>query len=50
MADAGIAVHGDDQDVAFAAGAFEIADVADVQRVEAAVGEDDSRLRFVLGE
>ena len=40
-ANAGIGIHGDDQEVAFAARAFEIADVPDVQGVEAAVGEDN---------
>jgi hypothetical protein len=40
MADAGIAVHGNYQDVTFAACTFQVADVADVQSVEAAVRQD----------
>ena len=51
MANAGIAVYGDYQDVAFSASAFEISDVSDVQRVETAVGEDDlCACAFMLGE
>ena len=51
IAHAGIRVHADDQDVAFAARAFEIADVSDMQRVEAAVGEDDAlAAALVFGE
>src|SRR5579885_1629920 len=38
-----VAVDRDDQKVAERASAFEVADVADVQEVEAAVGEDDAR-------
>jgi hypothetical protein len=41
LADAGVAVNGDDEGVAEAAGVFEAADVAGVKEVEAAVGEDD---------
>jgi hypothetical protein len=41
-ADAGVVVHGDDEDIAFAAGALEITDVSYVERVKAAVREDDS--------
>ena len=40
VANAGIGVDADDEDVAFAASAFEIANVSDVQSVETAVGED----------
>src|SRR5579883_662660 len=40
-ADTGIGVHADHEDVSLLFGAREIADVADVQRVEAAVGEDN---------
>src|SRR5712692_6685615 len=42
VARAGISVHANDQNIAFAARAFEIADVPDVQRIEAAVREDDA--------
>jgi len=41
-ANAGIGVDGDDEEITLAAGAFEIADVADVKEVEAAVGEHDA--------
>jgi len=41
-ADAGVAIHRYDKNVALAAGTFQITDVSDVQRVEAAVREDDS--------
>jgi hypothetical protein len=40
-AGAGVAVDGDDQRVAEGAGGFEIADVADMENVEAAIGEDN---------
>lgn len=36
---AGVCVHSDDEDVSFTFGAFEVANVANVERVEAAVGE-----------
>jgi hypothetical protein len=50
-ADAGVAIHRDDEDVAFAASPFQIADVSDVQRIEAAIREDDSlTAAFVSGE
>src|ERR1700730_11412941 len=42
IADAGISVHANDQNIAFATGAFKIADMPDVQRIEAAVREDDA--------
>src|SRR5947209_6253978 len=38
-----VAVYADDEEVAEAARAFEVADVPDVQQIEAAVGEDDAR-------
>jgi hypothetical protein len=48
-ADAQIRVHSHDENVPFEAGAFEIADVADVKRIEAAVGENDlMAMLFVL--
>src|SRR6266581_388402 len=42
IADAGIAIHAYNEDVAFATGAFEISNVSDVQRIKAAVGKDDA--------
>jgi len=42
IAHTGIGVHANDQNIAFAARAFEIANVPDVQRIEAAVREDDA--------
>jgi len=45
---AGIGIHGDDKDVALAPGTFKVADVADVERVKAAVGENDA-LASLLG-
>jgi len=41
FAHAGIGVQANDQDIAFAPRAIEIADVPDVQRIETAVGEND---------
>ena len=38
-----VAVYADDEEVAEVASAFEVADVPDVQEVEAAIGEDDTR-------
>jgi len=38
-----VAVYADDEEVAEVARAFEVADVPDVQEVEAAIGEDDAR-------
>jgi hypothetical protein len=50
-ADAGVAIHRDDEDVAFAAGALEITDVSYMERVKAAVREDDSlAMALVPGE
>jgi hypothetical protein len=50
-ADARVAIHRDDEDVALAAGAFEIADVPDVQRVKAAVREHHAlAAAFVTGK
>ena len=42
IAHAGIAIYADHENIAFAAGAVEIADVSDVQRIEAAVRQDDA--------
>ena len=41
-ANAQIRVHSHDENVPFVAGAFEIADVADVKRIEAAVGKNNA--------
>ncbi len=41
LADAGIRIHADNKDVAFAARAFEITNMSDVQGVKASVGEND---------
>ncbi|MGB6595634.1 MAG: hypothetical protein WBE70_00805, partial [Candidatus Acidiferrum sp.] len=41
LADTGIRIDANDEDVAFTARAFEITDVADVKRIEAAVGKND---------
>ena len=41
LVDEAVGRHGDDQDVAELAGLLEMADVADVQRVEDAVAVDD---------
>ena len=38
-----VAVYADDEEVAEVASAFEVADVPDVQEVEADIGEDDTR-------
>lgn len=43
-----ICVDTDDENVALAAGAFEIADVADVKRIEAAVGKNDLISTFFM--
>ena len=40
--DAGVRVHTDDENVAFAARALEVANMADVKRIEATVGKDDA--------
>ena len=48
VAKTGIGIYRDDEDVTFALGAFEIANVADVERVKAAVGENDA-LASLLG-
>ena len=42
LADAGVAVEADDEGVAEGAGGFEGLDVAGVEKVEAAVGEDEA--------
>src|SRR6266849_7464072 len=41
-ADAGIDVHANDQNIAFAASAFEITNMPDVKRIEAAVRQNDA--------
>src|SRR5207245_1762396 len=41
VAYAGIGIHTDNEDVAYAASAFQITNVADVERIKTAVGEDD---------
>ena len=53
-ADARVGVHADDQQVALRLGELEVLHVAEVDQVEAAVGEDDplaaARWRCELGE
>jgi hypothetical protein len=50
-AHAGIGVDSNDQDVAFAARALEVANVADVESIEATVGKNDAvTAAFVNGE
>ena len=48
-ADAGIGIDGDDEDVAFGFCAGEVAGVADVERIEDAVGEDDALAALLCG-
>jgi len=48
-ADAGIGIDGDDEEVAFGFGGGEIAGVADMERVEDAVGEDDALAALLRG-
>src|SRR5258708_35407372 len=42
IADAGIGVHADNKNIAFAAGTFEIKNMSDVQRVKAAGGKGNA--------
>jgi hypothetical protein len=42
LRDAGVPIDADNQEVAFAAGSFEIADVAYVKSIKTTVGKDDS--------
>jgi hypothetical protein len=48
VADARIGVHADDQQVALCPGELEILDVAEVDQVEAAVGENDPPARSAV--
>jgi hypothetical protein len=48
-ADAGIGIDGDDEKIAFGFGGGEIASVADVERVEDAVGEDNALAALLCG-
>lgn len=49
VADARVRIDADDENVSFAAGSFQIANVADVERVKAAVGKNDAlRVLFVF--
>jgi len=49
LANTDVAIESDNQDVAQGAGLFEAADVAGMQEVEAAVGEDDAAAVAFLG-
>ena len=46
--DAGVCVDADDEDVAFAARAFEITNMADVKRIETTVGKNDALRAFLV--
>ena len=48
-ASAGIGVDGDDEEIAFGFRAGQIASVTDVERIEAAVGEDDALAALLRG-
>jgi hypothetical protein len=48
-ADAGIGIDGDDEEIAFSFGGGEIAGVADVERVEDAVGEHNALSALLRG-
>lgn len=49
FADGGIAVEGDDKEVAVGAGFLEVLDMACMEEIEAAIGEDDAESGKFLG-